>query len=259
MHGQFTKEKIELWFKSSSQGQVHKNQHAGMTPYERTNQIHSMCVHQRKTDALNTEMGEKNLVSSENRINFRFMQAGVCRHSQLSVFLRCLQPSSPRLSCCVSIFLALFFSLLLCPPHIICLPILPLRLPQRPQIPSFCIYLQMRLLSCHLFRSPSSAFSPFWWRQQIPLFCSFFFFFRYKLVKTKEILKSHVFFWFHPPFSVQTFGTCFQKPHWAPLFHCCLSRPNVEKHKMPISHHSGWEKKSIHQQWKTFTDTFTAS
>lgn len=76
MHGQFTKEKIELRFKSSSQGQVHKNQHAGMIPYERTNQIHCMCVHQRKTDALNTEMGEKNLVSSEKRINFRLESAG---------------------------------------------------------------------------------------------------------------------------------------------------------------------------------------
>lgn len=54
-----------------------------------------------------------------------------------------IQPSP--LSCCVSVLLALSFSLLLCPPHIFSLPILPLHLPQRPQIPSFSIYLQMRL------------------------------------------------------------------------------------------------------------------
>lgn len=58
MHGQFTKEKIELGFKGNSQGQIHKHQHAGIIPYKMTSLIYRMWMHKQKTNALNPEIGE---------------------------------------------------------------------------------------------------------------------------------------------------------------------------------------------------------
>lgn len=153
---------------------------------------------------------------------------GVCRHTRLSVFLRCLRPSSPHFSRAVFL-VALSFSFLLCPPHIFSLPILPLHLPQRPQIPSFSIYLQMRLLSCHLFRSPVLRFLSLLTEAANPSILLLFL--RCKLVKTWEVLKSHDCFELHPRLSMQTCLTPPSKSAPAPLFHCCLSCPNAEKHQ----------------------------
>lgn len=80
-------------------------------------------------------MGEKTLISSENRM-FPTQSSGWSLQALPALRLPLLPPTiqpSPLMLCS----LALIFSL----------PILPLHLPQRPQIPSFSIYQQMRLLS----------------------------------------------------------------------------------------------------------------
>lgn len=78
-------------------------------------------------------------------------------------------------------------------------------------------------------------------------------FFRYKLVKTKEILKSPVSFWLHPPFSAQT---CLTLPPKSPTgLHSFTAACHVlmlKNTKMLNSHHIGWEKKPIHQQWDIY-------
>lgn len=200
-------------------------------------------------------MGEKNFISLANHfshMNLLLEYAGTPSPPSSSIASDHAALTTPP--CCVSVLFALFFSLLLYPSHI-SLPILPLRLPQRPQIPSFSIYLQMRLLSCHLFPSPVLRFLSLLMEAAIT---SILLLFRYKLVKTKEILKSHVSFWLHPPFPTQT---CLTLPSKSPtgLYSFTVTSSCLKNTKMPISDHSGWEKKLIHQQWQTFTDIQTTS
>lgn len=83
----------------------------------------------------------------------------------------------------ISVFRLFSTRLLFCPQHIF-LPIRPRHLPQGPQIPSFSIYLQMRLGSCYLLLYSVLHFLSHLLPTSNP-------FLRFKLVKTKEIWKGH--------------------------------------------------------------------
>lgn len=212
-----------------------------------------MCMHQRKTNALRTDMGKENCVSLENRmfpcINFWLESTGTPSSPSSSV-------SSDHPALTARVVSTLLQPSTVSSTHLSAHP--SSASPSETPNP-FILYLSAdEVVKLSFIPLPCPPLSlPLWQRQQIPLFCSFF---RSKLVKTKEILKSPVSFWLHPPFSAQT---CLTLPSKSPSgLHSFTAACHVlmlKTTKMPISHHSGWEQKPIHQQWKTFIDTFATS
>lgn len=220
--------------------------------------IYTVCACT-KTDALKTEIGEKNVVSLENymfpHVN---VVVGVVRAHPL-----CLPPLPPTIQPSPLVLCFHFFGTLLQPFTLSSTHLLSAHpssaSPSETPNP-FILYLSAdEVVKLSFIPLPCPPLSLPFDGGSKSLYCAAFFF-RYKLVKTKEILKSHNCFQLHPCFSMQT---CLTLPSKSPTglhsFTAACQVLMLKNTKMPISHHSGWEKKPILQQWKTFTDSFTTS